>query len=226
MGLPRLVPETLHQNSQKGFFSPQADREDLPTKQITCHWWPIKSSRGFHSPVYPAGKAGAQLPKNTNFSILPTCTSLLLISFLQQSFQWTNLAILSCLLLSSFLRQTLALTNNVIYCSTLLATQPTKRGIHWLVNVELDIVCSQCLFFGCKNQCFSFNFQVAFLSPLPGHIFVNCLRHFLQKLTMPFFSVHLFNVAFCLPFLNSFFSLPPSLFKIFVFLTPSINLPF
>ena len=39
-----------------------------------------------------------------------------------------------------------------------------------------------------------------------------------------FFSVHLFKVAICLSCLNSFFSCAPSLFKIYVFLTPSINL--
>ena len=39
-----------------------------------------------------------------------------------------------------------------------------------------------------------------------------------------FFSAHLFKVAFCLSCLNSFFSCAPSLFKIFVFLTLSINL--
>ena len=141
---------------------------------------------------------------------------------LQLCFHWASLAMVSCLL---FLRQTLTLTYYMIYCFTLLATQTTKRGVHGLVPVELSLACFQCLFLGCKNQCCSFNFQVTFPSPLPGLIFVNCLRHFPCKLTMHFFSFHLFKAAFCLSSLNSFFSLAPSLFKVFVFLSllPSIS---
>ena len=59
----------------------------------------------------------------------------------------------------------------MIFCFTLLATQSTKRGLHGLVYVELNIACSQCLFLGCKNQCFSFNFQVTFPNILPVLIF-------------------------------------------------------
>ena len=44
-----------------------------------------------------------------------------------------------------FLCQVLALTNNVVYCFTLLAIQPSNWEIHWFVDVELNIVCSQCL---------------------------------------------------------------------------------
>ena len=88
-----------------------------------------------------------------------------------------------CLL---FLRQTLTLTYYMIYCFTLLATQTTKRGVHGLVPVELNIACFQCLFLGCKSQFCSFNFQVTFPIPLRGLIFVNCLRHFPCKLTMHF----------------------------------------
>ena len=79
------------------------------------------------------------------------------------------------------------LEKTVVGLSWLLATQPTKRGIHGLVYIEPNIVCSQCLFLGCKNQCSSFNFQVTFPSPLPGLIFVNCLRHFPCKLTMHYY---------------------------------------
>ena len=141
---------------------------------------------------------------------------------LQLCFHWASLAMVSCLL---FLRQTLTLTFYMIYCFTLLATKTTKRGVHGLVPVELNIACFQCLFLGCKNQFCSFNFQVTFPIALPGLIFVNCLRHFPCKLTMHFFSFHLFKAAFCLSSLNSFFSLAPSLFKIFVFLSllPSIS---
>ena len=60
--------------------------------------------------------------------------SLLFNPFLQQSFQWTSLAIMSSLVL--FLRQTVILANYMIYCFTLLATQPTKRGVHGLVYVN------------------------------------------------------------------------------------------
>ena len=42
--------------------------------------------------------------------------------------------------LELFLGQVLALTNNVIYCFILLATQPTKWGLHWLVNVFIIII--------------------------------------------------------------------------------------
>ena len=59
----------------------------------------------------------------------------------------------------------------MIFCFTLLATQSTKRGVHGLACVELNIVCSQRLFLGCKNQCYSFNFQVTFPNILPGLIF-------------------------------------------------------
>ena len=122
--------------------------------------------------------------------------------------------------------QVLALTNNVIYCFNLFATQLTKWGLHWLVDVELSRVCSQCLFLGCKIKWFSFNFQITFPSPLPGLNFINRLRHFPLELAKRSSSDHLIKVAFCLSRLNSSFSCAPSLFKIFVFLAPSNNLSF
>ena len=86
-----------------------------------------------------------------------------------------------------FLCQHLTLIENVVYCFTLLATHPTKQGIYLLLNVELNIFCSQCLFLSCKNMGFSFNFQVIFPSPLLGLIVINHVWHFPQKLTTHFF---------------------------------------
>ena len=88
---------------------------------------------------------------------------LLFKPFLQQSFQWASLAIMSSLVL--FLRQTVILANYMIYRFTLLATQPTKRGVHGLVYVELYTVFCQCLFLGGKNQCFTFQ-----LSPVSSSL--------------------------------------------------------
>ena len=129
--------------------------------------------------------------------------SLLFKSYLQQSFQWTSVVMSSLLVL--FLRQALALTYFMIYFFTLLATQPTQQGVHGLVYIELNLVCSQCLFLGCKYQCFSFHCQVTFPSPLPGLIFVNCLRHFPCKLTMHFFLRPSIPDGILSVLLNSFF---------------------
>ena len=73
-----------------------------------------------------------------------------------------NVVMSSALVL--FSRQTLTLTNYMIYCFTLLATQPTMRGVHGVLHVELSIGCSQCLYLGCKNQCFSFKSALCQLS--------------------------------------------------------------
>ena len=78
--------------------------------------------------------------------------------------QPSNVVMSSTLVL--FLRQTLTLTHYMIYCFTLLATQPTKWGVRGMVYVELNIVCSQCLYLGCKNQCSSFNFLFIFPSQI------------------------------------------------------------
>ena len=112
-------------------------------------------------------------------------------------------------------RYCVLLTYNVIYCFTLLATHSTKRRIHGLVNVALDIVCSRCLFLGCKNKWFSFNFQVTPPCPLPGLIFVPLSQAFPYKFTKQFF---LFpsnegGVLFVL-------------FKFVLFLTPSLSFEF
>ena len=67
-----------------------------------------------------------------------------------------------------------------------------KRGVHGRVYIDLNIVRSQCLFLGCKNQCFSFNFQVTFRSPLPGQL----SREFPVEIDHAFFfTVHLFKAA-------------------------------
>ena len=64
--------------------------------------------------------------------------SLLFNPFLQQSFQWTSLAIMSSLVL--FLRQTVILANYMIYRFTLLSTQPTKREVIIIIIIIIIII--------------------------------------------------------------------------------------
>ena len=125
-----------------------------------------------------------------------------------------NVVMSSALVL--FSRQTLTLTNYMIYCFALLATQPTKRGVHEVVHVELSIVCSQCLYLGCKNRCFSF---ISALFQLSGICRVNwrCIFFLCPSIQGGILSV-LFEFIL--------FLCPPPLFRIFVFLTTSINLSF
>ena len=84
--------------------------------------------------------------------------SLLFNPFLQQSFQWTNLAIMSSLVL--FLRQTVILANYMIYRFTLLSTQPTKREVIIIIIIIIIIIMMMMMmmlavrFVNCTGQVF------------------------------------------------------------------------
>lgn len=139
--------------------------------------------------------------------IIPFLTSTQVMLTAERPVDQPGNIVMSSLVL--LLCQVLALTNKVIYCFTFLATQPTKWGLHWIVDVELNMVCSQCLFFGCKNWCFSFNFKSA--SAVHSHVLILLTVLSISRKNWPciFFSDHQFKVPFCLSCLNSFFPVLP-----------------
>ena len=103
--------------------------------------------------------------------------SLLFNPFLQQSFQWTSLAIMSSLVL--FLRQTVILANYMIYRFTLLSTQPTKREVIIIIIIIIIIIMMMMMmmlavrFVNCTGQVF-WHSKILFLDFLLHYLLPVC----------------------------------------------------
>ena len=103
--------------------------------------------------------------------------SLLFNPFLQQSFRWTSLAIMSSLVL--FLRQTVILANYMIYRFTLLSTQPTKREVIIIIIIIIIMMMMMMMmmlavrFVNCTGQVF-WHSKILFLDFLLRYLLPVC----------------------------------------------------